>query len=403
MKKKYIIYFVILLLFIYIIPIESVNASQIIGTLHIKNVKNDDRFTLIQTHTYSESSEFIKLSVPIIIEKDTMNVNFENLKLGIYDLVIGNNIETYTLKLPDFTLVSPYNKTIILKHGELTLEKLIGKDKNDLNHHHINDDLMINNIEKFYYGLKLNIPKEFSLDNYKNISIEDEYPNILKLNENGILVYFEDGTELKRNADYLMENNNGKVIFRFTKSGLEKFRQGSYLTLRFEVSIGQEYQSKIHLNIPNSANLQFDYKGEHLIIESEKEYFSTKTKSILIKKIDSKSLVSLEGAKFSLLFENSKIDTNVSDKNGELYFTILNPGKYKIIEEEAPTNYLKLSYPIDIEVQDKDNEVSITVKNEKMNTKLPETGENDKLLYYGLVLIIISILLYKESAYEKTF
>lgn len=403
MKKKYSIYFIVLLLFIYMIPNKSVNASKILGTLHIENVKNGDRFTLIQTHTFSENGEFVKLSDPFIIEKNTTNVSFENLKLGIYDLKIGDNIETYTFKLPDFTLRNPYEKTIILKHGELTLEKLLGKNKSDLNHHHINDDLMIDKLEKFYYGLKLNIPKEFNSDTYKNITIEDEYPNILKLNENGILVYFGDGTELKKDTDYLMENNNGKLIIRFTKSGLEKFPKGSYLTVRFEVSLKREEQDKIHLNIPNTANLKFDYKEKHQIIESEKEYFSTKTKSILIKKVDSKSFSNLVGAKFSLIFEDKKIATNVSDKNGELYFTILKSGKYKIIEEEAPKNYRKLSYSIDIIVQDKDNEVSITVKNEKMNTKLPETGENDKLLYYGLVLIIISILLYEESAYEKTF
>ena len=72
--------------------------------------------------------------------------------------------------------------------------------------------------------------------------------------------------------------------------------------------------------------------------------------SILINKVDEKSMA-LPGAEFTLYDENnSAIGTAVSDKDGKVMFENLEDGKYFVRETKAPENYAHVDTPLEVTV-----------------------------------------------------
>lgn len=81
--------------------------------------------------------------------------------------------------------------------------------------------------------------------------------------------------------------------------------------------------------------------------------------------------------------------TGTTNNNGIIDFGEVDYGEYKLVETKAPEGYSKLRNPIDVTVNEANNEQTITVDNYKSGWELPKTGGIGSLLFTlaGLILM----------------
>ena len=223
-----------------------------------------------------------------------------------------------------------------------------------------------------YKNVELNANLKSNFD----IKLEGDKNNIFKLEKEQIV-----GKETDNKKEKYILKIDLKDINKFNILGKEIFKNLK-LTATAEVETNPVYLGKEETGTRQDyaiSGVRFKGKEERsLNIDIPKN--ETKIKIVKISKEEDKKL---ENVKFELFDkENKSLGIKTTNKNGEIIYENLIPGKYYLKEIEAKEGYNKLNDLVEIEVkygEEKEvkvnnEKIKIIVNNKKEVKKLPKTG-----------------------------
>ena len=221
-----------------------------------------------------------------------------------------------------------------------------------------------------------NVEVNANLKSNFDIKLEGDKNNIFKLEKEQIV-----GKETDNKKEKYLLKIDLKDINKFNILGKEVFKNLK-LTATAEVETNPVYLGKEETGTRQDyaiSGVRFKGKEERsLNIDIPKN--ETKIKIVKISKEEDKKL---ENVKFELFDkENKSIGIKITNKNGEIIYENLIPGKYYLKEIEAKEGYNKLNALVEIEVkygEEKEvkinnEKIKIIVNNKKEVKKLPKTG-----------------------------
>lgn len=221
-----------------------------------------------------------------------------------------------------------------------------------------------------------NVEVNANLKSNFDIKLEGDKNNIFKLEKEQII-----GKEKDNKKEKYILKIDLKDINKFNILGKEVFKNLK-LTATAEVETNPVYLGKEETGTRQDyaiSGIRFKGKEERsLNIDIPKN--ETKIKIVKISKEEDKKL---ENVKFELFDkENKSLGIKTTNKNGEIIYENLIPGKYYLKEIEAKAGYNKLNDLIEIEVkygEEKEvkvnnEKIKIIVNNKKEVKKLPKTG-----------------------------
>lgn len=221
-----------------------------------------------------------------------------------------------------------------------------------------------------------NVEVNANLKSNFDIKLEGDKNNIFKLEKEQIV-----GKETDNKKEKYILKIDLKDINKFNILGKEVFKNLK-LTATAEVETNPVYLGKEETGTRQDyaiSGIRFKGKEERsLNIDIPKN--ETKIKIVKISKEEDKKL---ENVKFELFDkENKSLGIKTTNKNGEIIYENLIPGKYYLKEIEAKEGYNKLNDLVEIEVkygEEKEvkvnnEKIKIIVNNKKEVKKLPKTG-----------------------------
>lgn len=221
-----------------------------------------------------------------------------------------------------------------------------------------------------------NVEINANLKSNFDIKLEGDKNNIFKLEKEQIV-----GKETDNKKEKYLLKIDLKDINKFNILGKEVFKNLK-LTATAEVETNPVYLGKEETGTRQDyaiSGVRFKGKEERsLNIDIPKN--ETKIKIVKISKEEDKKL---ENVKFELFDkENKSLGIKITNKNGEIIYENLIPGKYYLKEIEAKEGYNKLNDLVEIEVkygEEKEvkinnEKIKIIVNNKKEVKKLPKTG-----------------------------
>lgn len=221
-----------------------------------------------------------------------------------------------------------------------------------------------------------NVEVNANLKSNFDIKLEGDKNNIFKLEKEQIV-----GKETDNKKEKYILKIDLKDINKFNILGKEIFKNLK-LTATAEVETNPVYLGKEETGRRQDyaiSGVRFKGKEERsLNIDIPKN--ETKIKIVKISKEEDKKL---ENVKFELFDkENKSLGIKTTNKNGEIIYENLIPGKYYLKEIEAKEGYNKLNDLVEIEVkygEEKEvkvnnEKIKIIVNNKKEVKKLPKTG-----------------------------
>ncbi len=221
-----------------------------------------------------------------------------------------------------------------------------------------------------------NVEVNANLKSNFDIKLEGDKNNIFKLEKEEIV-----GKEKDNKKEKYILKIDLKDINKFNILGKEIFKNLK-LTATAEVETNSVYLGKEETGTRQDyaiSGVRFKGKEERsLNIDIPKN--ETKIRIVKISKEEDKKL---ENVKFELFDkENKSLGIKTTNKNGEIIYENLIPGKYYLKEIEAKAGYNKLNDLIEIEVkygEEKEvkvnnEKIKIIVNNKKEVKKLPKTG-----------------------------
>lgn len=221
-----------------------------------------------------------------------------------------------------------------------------------------------------------NVEVNANLKSNFDIKLEGDKNNIFKLEKEQIV-----GKETDNKKEKYLLKIDLKDINKFNILGKEVFKNLK-LTATAEVETNPVYLGKEETGTRQDyaiSGVRFKGKEERsLNIDIPKN--ETKIKIVKISKEEDKKL---ENVKFELFDkENKSLGIKITNKNGEIIYENLIPGKYYLKEIEAKEGYNKLNDLVEIEVkygEEKEvkinnEKIKIIVNNKKEVKKLPKTG-----------------------------
>lgn len=221
-----------------------------------------------------------------------------------------------------------------------------------------------------------NVEVNANLKSNFDIKLEGDKNNIFKLEKEQII-----GKEKDNKKEKYILKIDLKDINKFNILGKEVFKNLK-LTATAEVETNPVYLGKEETGTRQDyaiSGIRFKGKEERsLNIDIPKN--ETKIKIVKISKEEDKKL---ENVKFELFDkENKSLGIKTTNKNGEMIYENLIPGKYYLKEIEAKEGYNKLNDLVEIEVkygEEKEvkvnnEKIKIIINNKKEVKKLPKTG-----------------------------
>ena len=221
-----------------------------------------------------------------------------------------------------------------------------------------------------------NVEVNANLKSNFDIKLEGDKNNIFKLEKEQIV-----GKETDNKKEKYILKIDLKDINKFNILGKEVFKNLK-LTAIAEVETNPVYLGKEETGTRQDyaiSGVRFKGKEERsLNIDIPKN--ETKIKIVKISKEEDKKL---ENVKFELFDkENKSLGIKITNKNGEIIYENLIPGKYYLKEIEAKEGYNKLNALVEIkvkygeekEVKINNEKIKIIVNNKKEVKKLPKTG-----------------------------
>ncbi|SES08475.1 SpaA isopeptide-forming pilin-related protein [Salipaludibacillus aurantiacus] len=275
------------------------------------------------------------------------------------------------------------------------------------------DFLEIVRSQEYDYQIDSHLPGD--IQNYETYTLTDTLDGRLLLVEDSLEVTV-DG-EAFTGVDLTV--NGQDIIVDVTDFAALEGAQTLTLTFTAMISPDAELEPG-ETGIPNDVTLDFDNdSGEEGFITPPPVMVEPVDGGLTVIKVDAADNdIVLEGAVFDLLDgegnpidvpEDSVIRVNgetvtslqdlVTNEDGELVITGLNPGEYQLVETQAPTypddngeqqSYRLLTSPIDIEITDASAEdYEVQVENSRPGWALPETGGLGTILFtfFGLLMI----------------
>lgn len=197
--------------------------------------------------------------------------------------------------------------------------------------------------------------------------------------ETGIKVNGEDWDE-SAPLEGLKTDSQGRLL-------IENLPKGIYFLHETKAPAGYE--------ITDAGPYEVEIKGDGSVIKKTIENDPVPKGSLTVIKIDQDTSEKLPGAEFELRKSDGKTvvqGPKTTDSEGKLVFDDLELGKYLLYETKAPEGYRILTQPIEIEIKGDSEQtlhLELTVKNNKAEWELPETGGMGTVLFYGLGLIIM--------------
>ena len=254
--------------------------------------------------------------------------------------------------------------------------------------------------------------KETSIDtttNFKkNITIEKQWVGDSKTDEGGNTVVTGRPDEIT--VQLLADG----VLTRTVKLNIQGSWQNEITNLpKYNETTRQPIQYSVtEATVPDGYYLS---NIEQNTVEGGEKFTVTNSKygKILLTKVDnSDNSIKLGGAEFKL--EKLKED-NTTDESftpitkttsteeatlGQVEFTELEYGKYKLTETKAPYGYHLLRYTIDVEISGANAEQELTVA-DKAKPALPATGGIGSIILIVFGTAVLSIVIKKKIQREK--
>ncbi|MEH0979577.1 isopeptide-forming domain-containing fimbrial protein [Bacillus mobilis] len=179
----------------------------------------------------------------------------------------------------------------------------------------------------------------------------------------------------------------GKVIGK-----LGDIQDTEWHTIVFQVKIKDGYEDKKILNVGTVTGDNISPQKPSVEIAVE----PPPSGKIEIEKVDAKDhTLKLKNAEFQIIDKDGKVvGTLITDENGKAISEPLVFGKYEIKEIKAPTGYMILKEPIQVELTSPLQKLK--VENNKSEWVIPNTGGfGTNLIYlFSTLLIVLTLLLY---------
>lgn len=246
------------------------------------------------------------------------------------------------------------------------------------------------------------------LDNYKKPEIEKEVsePTVnrgetvtytITVDLPGDIAEYDDfkiTDTLHENLSYVAGSESGATGFTFAQDGqtLTWTADPAALSpgtvkITFDAIISEDAIA----NEPIDNEASIDYNNGYVSGGDKDNVPVLPTAGTLkVLKKDGDTKATLDGAVFELRdLDGNVVKTGTTNNNGIIDFGEVDYGEYKLVETKAPEGYSKLRNPIDVTVNEANNEQTITVDNYKSGWELPKTGGIGSLLFTlaGLILM----------------
>ncbi|MFD2131794.1 SpaA isopeptide-forming pilin-related protein [Pseudogracilibacillus auburnensis] len=237
---------------------------------------------------------------------------------------------------------------------------------------------------EFTYNLKIALPEDIA--EYEEFIVTDNLDERLAYTG----TWTVDGVD----ASIFTFAENGQTL-TWTVNDFAALDGIPFVTINFtaEIKAGVEVAP-----IPNDANIDFtNNTGTNGKKTPEPAIVIPTEGSLSIVKQDGNTAERLAGATFELHdLDGNVVVSGTTDTNGELVWTGLDYGDYKLVETKAPEGYRILKNPIDITIDKENSDITLTVDNFENGWELPTTGGIGTILFtfIGLTVMGLSAYLY---------
>lgn len=309
------------------------------------------------------------LGVAFQMDGTTQNFKFGNSNGYTYNSFVSTSLQPVLQDEPT-KVVQPIVK------GESLKDSWEKRDANSLDRFtHVGDDSPIvkqnDDVNYFINQATINVASQ-SLVQPHYYEIKDTLPEGTKLSsaDNNLVLYNLDGTVLPLAAsDWTYDADTRKLVVKISEANSKKINDlskdtskhdtfGGDLSLRITATVTKKYADDPFKDlIVNTAQTIFHYWGDG--VKKTGDITGTADtndvainvgpgplQAKLTKFDDEKNL--LPGATFALQntdgtpvkdYDGKIVDPQVTDANGEVNFTQLNPGNYQFVETKAPKGY----------------------------------------------------------------
>lgn len=390
----------------------------------------------IQMLSYRDLQATGDAQYPVTEDNLTGNVNFEDVEMGTYLVLIENGYMIYTPSVVNLIPRFDENtkqwvleeQNVIIKATNIGITKTVTDDEKIVDNY--------STIDEITYTIEADIPTYLQNSLSKNYYIADVLDPSLTIDIRSLIVYgLKDGQEEKLsrgfNAQYNMQIPNSSetaaFILEFDYDEINKYDElkliyNAKLNKNADLVVGPEgNKNYAYLNYSN------DPYNETSLQTQRTDEVAVYTYGIEVKSVD-KENTPLPGSEFTLYDEegNEKYfikgedavyylsdpeekgaTTNlVVDEEGNLYLYGLDEGDYTIKQTKAPEGYNLSNKSYEITLVDKepdgvlDEDYSLIFSNTKGFT-LPVTGGKGTAMIVGigimLVVIGVCLLVYKAK------
>ena len=369
-------------------------------------------------------------NMPILAE--TESVLFDPVITGNYLILVENGMRVYRpltanvfheWKDYHWEVVSP---VVEAKSSEPTVTKTV---TNTLEKDHFSI------LDTISYTVNAVIPTYPENAIAKQFVVSDRLPEGLTLSSDSIKVYGVNAGEdpvllndsyTKKSVRPTGEEGENSVTFSLNFD-YAKIADYSSLKIIYDAILnknaeigGEGNENKVYMDYNNNPYIEGSWK-------SDDDSATVYTYGLTIVKVDEDTSEPLEGASFWLYKDEKRLEfvnengiyyvanekdsdcmVVESDAQGMIYIHGLDAGTYRILEEEAPDEYVKLQKPVDFVIADEDFDgkveaggkeledgmMTVTVKNSKGFT-LPVTGGAGTILFsmFGILMMGAGLLL----------
>lgn len=329
------------------IPMTSKDGSDLNYNVHIYPKNETIRGAVELTKIDGDSKEKLKGVKFELFHADGTQVEGEFVtntdgKITVDGLAYGDYYFKETATIDGYVLgsqqvdfkIEKSNKTVKVKvknYHEPEVEKSV-------------DESAVNRGEEVTYTITVDLPAD--IKDYKNFVVTDVLHENLEFvsaeNAPTGFTFNQDGQTLTWTATP-GEPNPGEAVFTFTAKVKE--------------------DAEANEPIDNKATIDYTNKHGHGGEKETEPVVVTPTAgSLTIIKQDGKTEEKLGGAKFELRDGDRVVAKGTTDKNGNLSFTELDYGDYKLYETKAPSGYRLLTKPIDVTIDGEKSNVTLTVE-----------------------------------------